>query len=297
MARTDPHQRVAVVTGASSGIGRACAEALARKSFAVALTARRAEKLAEARDRIRDAGGLALDIPGDITDPDHREHLLGQVLDQWGRVDVWVNNAGRAYSAVVEEADPQKLRSLFELNLFSHWHCMQLVGPVMRRQGSGRILNMSSISGVLAFPGLGPYAASKFALEAMSDAARLEYAPFGLKVILIQPGPVATDIWETSLAEARKTLPAQEQSAFSDLYEVLRDHAEQMAREAGCTPEQVADVVLRAATTSRPKPRYCLPASTRRLSWLRLLPTGLRDRLILRGLGREYERNSRPDQS
>lgn len=278
--------RTAIITGASSGIGEACAFALAGKGFCVCLTARREERLQQISEQIIRAHGpgRAIICAGDVTDAADRARVLDSALSQWGRVDVLLNNAGIVTPGVVEEADLGAVRREFEINTFACLAWMQLVGPIMRQQRQGRIINMSSISGRLTLPGLGMYAASKYALEAISDAARLEYWPWGIRVVLIEPGAIVTDIWEKSLVAATSARPDWQASPFRDLYEKQHQHVEDMMRGRGPSPAVVAEAVCRAATAIRPRARYCVPRGTRLFSLLAFLPTRWRDWLIRRSL-------------
>ena len=277
--------QTALVTGASSGIGRACAIGLADKGLAVCLTARRKERLEEVAAQIAAKHGAdrAVCIPGDVTDAKARRELLDRLMARWGRLDVLVNSAGAALPGAVEDADLDAVARQFELNTLSPLAWMQLVGPVMRSQRAGRIINISSISGRVAIPGLGLYAASKFALEALSDAARLEYRPWGVHVALIEPGAIVTEIWQRSQELADELIPNWKASPFSELYEAQRKHAEDLQDGAGPSPQIVVKAVCHAALARRPKPRYCMPATTRILALLSdLLPTTWRDRLLRR---------------
>jgi short-subunit dehydrogenase len=276
--------RTAIVTGASSGIGAACAAALAAEGFHVCLTARREDALQRLAADIdqRHGPGTAIVAPGDVTSAEERQRVLQAVLDRWQRVDVLVNNAGMVAPGVVEEADLDLFRRELEVNVVAALAWMQQVGPVMRRQGSGRIINMSSISGRVAFPCTGAYAASKFALEALSDAARVEYAGTGVRVILVEPGSIVTEIWDRARQAAEESLPPWDSSPFRALYEAQYRHTEQMVRGEGPGPGIVVKAVCKAATAKRPRTRYCIPWSARVGALLARLPTPLRDWCIRR---------------
>jgi NAD(P)-dependent dehydrogenase (short-subunit alcohol dehydrogenase family) len=276
--------KTALVTGASSGIGAACAVALADKGFQVCLTARREDRLAGLTARINACHGpdRAMYVAGDVTDEEAREETLSSLLSRWGRLDVLVNNAGMVAGGAVEELPLPSVRQQFEVNVVACLAWMQKAGPIMRQQRSGRIINISSISGRIAFPCSGAYAAAKFALEALSDAARVEYGPWGVAVIVIEPGSVVTEIWERGKALAESSLPNWELSPFRDLYAAEREHVRRMMEGKGPRPEIVARVVCRAATTGRPKARYCDSRETWLLSFLALTPTHLRDWVIRR---------------
>ncbi len=279
--------KTALVTGASSGIGAACAAALAAEGLHVALMARREERLralAESIERER-GSGTALVCPGDVTVPEDRQRTLHALLEAWGRIDVLVNNAGVVAPGVAEDVDLDAFRHELEVNVLACLAWMQLVGPRMRAQGAGRIINMSSVSGRVAVPCVGAYAASKFALEALSDAARVEYAPLGVNVVLIEPGSFTTEIWEKAGNVAESTLPPPEKSPFRAFYEAQHRHAREVAGGGGAPIELVARAVCRAATDRRPRARYLTPWRVRAFTALAHVPTRLRDWILRKAMG------------
>ncbi|MCX5677116.1 MAG: SDR family oxidoreductase [Planctomycetota bacterium] len=282
-----PAMKTALVTGASSGIGAACILALAEKGFRVCLTARRKERLEDVCRQVNQRHGAdwAIHYAGDVTDETVRRGTLEMALARWGRVDVLVNNAGTAMAGAVEEVNLDLVRQQFELNVLAYLGWMQLVGPVMRAQRGGRIINMSSISGRLSFPCAGVYAASKFAVEALSDAARIEYKPWNVHVVLVEPGSVVTEIWEQSLNLARSAVQNSQSSPFRRLYEAQEAYARELASGKGPSADLVAKVVCRAATARRPRARYCVPWDARAISLLAHLPPRVRDWLIQRAMG------------
>ena len=284
--------QTALITGASSGIGSACSEALAERGFRVCLLARREPMLTALCEKInaRHRGQIAMHVAGDVTDPDVRQAAVDRVVDQWQQLDVLVNCAGRALAGAVEEVDLDDLRRQFEVNTFSALGMMQLCGRVMRGRGSGRIINMSSISGRVAFPVLGAYAASKFAMEALSDAARVEYRPWGIKVCLVEPGAIATDIWQNSCDDLAGAQGDWASSPFVEFYQAELKHAEEMIKGNAPGPEVVARAVVRAATARRPKARYFVTMDSKVLNLLAHWPARLRDWAISRlyGISRKY---------
>lgn len=248
------------------------------------LMARRKDLLESLAGKINKQAGRedqAVVLCGDVTNGDDREKAVEAVLEQAGQVDVLVNNAGFALGGVIEDLDLQKLRDELEVNTVAPLAMMQLVGPLMRKQRAGRIINMSSISGVMAVPGLGGYAASKFALEALSDAARREYHQWGVKVILIQPGGIATDIWKDSHQELSQR---REESTGSDFETFYKTQQERFLNELmeGNAPgaEIVARAVCHAATADKPKCRYCMPRQSRLRKFVAHWPTSWQDRMV-----------------
>jgi NADP-dependent 3-hydroxy acid dehydrogenase YdfG len=259
--------RAALITGCSTGIGRATALALDSRGLAVFATARRPDTLADMSARgIRT---LALDV----TDEESMVAAVAAVEAEHGHVSVLVNNAGYALQGPVEETPIDAVRAQFETNVFGLVRLSQLVLPGMRAAHEGRIINIGSMGGRFTFPGGGFYHASKHAVEAISDALRLEVAPFGVHVSLVQPGPVQSafvdaavgsmdDVDGGAYAEFRREITQR----MHEAYDGGRGNLE-------VTPEKVADVVVTAATSSRPRSRYAVGAMARTLiTSRRLLP-------------------------
>src|SRR3989440_4971096 len=184
--------KAVLITGCSSGIGRAIAERLVARGHRVSATARRPDAIADLAERGCET--LALDV----LDEDSMRAAVARVEEAEGAVGVLVNNAGYGQSGAVEAVPPELVRRNFETNLFGYLRMAQLVLPGMRRQGSGRIVNLSSVAGRVTMPGSGPYSATKFAIEALSDALRFEVRGFGVHVVLIEPGPIRTGFTGTA---------------------------------------------------------------------------------------------------
>ncbi|WP_327111130.1 oxidoreductase [Streptomyces sp. NBC_01341] len=255
-----------LITGTSSGIGRASALRLARRpELTVYATARRPETLTD----LADAGARIL--PLDVTDEESMTHAVEAVQAEHGSVGVLVNNAGYGEYGTVEETGLDGVRRQFETNLFGLSRMTQLVLPGMRDAGHGRIINIGSMGGRIVFPVGGYYHASKYAVEALSDALRFEVAPFGVKVSLIEPGLIRTSFGDT----AAHTLA--ESAVPSSPYAALNAAADQqMARSYTSTalsapPETVAKAIEHAATASRPKIRYVVTPAAKALIHLRRL--------------------------
>ena len=175
-------------------------------------------------------------------------------MRRFGRIDVLVNNAGYALRGALEEVPVEDAQALFDVNVFGVLRMIRTVVPQMRRQGSGRIITISSIAGKCSTPGSGTYSATKFAVEALSDALRWELAPFGIQVVIIEPGSIDTPFDATAQAHAR-TILANASSPYHALYERSAAVAASMRRrEAG--PEAVAKVIQQAIEAARPKRRY-----------------------------------------
>ena len=267
-------ERVALVTGCSTGIGRASALALQRAGLTTYATARRPETLAD----LEAAGCRTLAL--DVTDEAQCVDAVRTVEREHGGADVLVNNAGYADYGPVEEIPLERWRREFETNLFGAVRLTQLVLPGMRERGRGRIVNMSSMGGRLAFPLGAAYHGSKFALEAVSDVLRVEVGPFGIDVVVIEPGIVDTGYADT----ASSGLHEAAEGPYGDL---ARSFLAAMASSYGgrraTTPEHVAKVVVRAATARRPRTRYPVTINARLLMAGRaVLPDRMWDAVLRR---------------
>jgi NAD(P)-dependent dehydrogenase (short-subunit alcohol dehydrogenase family) len=274
-----------LITGASTGIGEACALRLDRAGWRVFAGVR---KPADA-DRLSAEGSPRLTtVTIDVTDGATIERAAADVaraLDGGG-LDGLVNNAGIAVAAPLELVPLDGLRRQLEVNVTGQIAVTQAFLPLVRRT-RGRIVFMGSIGGRLATPFLGPYCASKFALEAIADALRLELAPWDIKVAIVEPGSIATPIWTKSGtdADARQAqLPPRPDADYSAAIAAMRKFAAETARR-GESPSLVADAVLHALSAEKPKTRYLVGRDTRVRGLLaRIIPDRMRDRLIARAL-------------
>lgn len=239
-------KKVVLITGCSTGIGRDLAQRLAQSGCLVVATARNVESL--------DGLSAALKLPLDVTRPDTIERTVKSIIQQFGRIDVLVNNAGYAQCGAVEEVPDEQVHQMFDVNFFGVIRMMQAVLPQMRSQRSGRIINISSIAGKLSTPVNGAYSASKFALEALSDALRLELKPFGVEVSLIEPGAIKTDFDQTVRTHAHEILD-NPLSPYRQLYQKYQQVSDGMRRgEPG--PEVVSEIIQKAIEADHPKARY-----------------------------------------
>jgi NAD(P)-dependent dehydrogenase (short-subunit alcohol dehydrogenase family) len=272
--------RSVLITGASSGIGEATALRLARAGWRVFAGVR-----ADADgDRLRAAGGERLEpVTIDVTEP----ATIAAVAEAFGAepLDALVNNAGTALAMPLEFLPLDQLRRQLEVNLVGHVAVTQALLPNLR-SARGRIVNVGSIAGRSSLPFLGAYAASKHALEAVTDALRVELRPFGIAVTVIEPGTIATPIWRKG-GERFEELAAQLPEGLGRLYgprmEKFRDAAAAAGRRAE-PAEKVAIVVEHALTTERPRARYVVGRDARLRSLVECLPAGLRDRVYERAL-------------
>ena len=251
--------QTALVTGASSGIGRACAIRLARSGWRVLAGVRR-----------------------DGTAPEETEEFLLDVADppplELDRLDALVNNAGIAVAGPLEFLPADELRRQLEVNVVGQLRVTQLALPALRA-ARGRIVNVGSISGRSALPFLGAYAMSKFALEAMTDALRVELGPWGLSVSIVEPGTIKTPMW----TRERPDPPPDAMVLYGDRLAAFRRFALRRS-ENGAPAEAVAAVVEEALISPRPKPRYLVGRDARLRAGVERLPDRLRDRVYNRVL-------------
>jgi NAD(P)-dependent dehydrogenase (short-subunit alcohol dehydrogenase family) len=257
---------VVLVSGCSSGIGRASAERLARAGHAVVATARSAESLAG----LGAAGCMTLAL--DVTVEASMRAGVDEVLATYGRIDALVNNAGYSQSGALETVPMDAVRRQFETNVFGLLRMCQLVLPAMRARGRGRIVNISSMGANFTFPGGGAYHATKYAVEALSDALRFEVRGFGIDVVVVQPGLIRTAF----AATAGAGVPSGDGpygSFNAAVARLTRESYEKgpVAAVLGGSAERVAGVIERAITTPRPRARYRVTPSAHLLVALRRL--------------------------
>jgi hypothetical protein len=193
--------KTVIVTGASSGIGRETAIAFARAEANLVLASRNEAALKELAAEVVPLVRRVLVIPTDVTQRATVDVMAQRVAEEMGSIDILVNNAGLGLNALLAEGSMTNVRRLFEVNVFGALHCIQAVVPYMKRQGSGQIINVSSVAGKIATPRNGAYAATKFALTAISDALRLELAGYGITVTTVYPGVTDTPFGENVLKE------------------------------------------------------------------------------------------------
>jgi NAD(P)-dependent dehydrogenase (short-subunit alcohol dehydrogenase family) len=276
-------KQLAVVTGASSGIGQATAGTLAARGFHVLAGVRRQV------DADQLAGEGVEPVILDITDPSHVAAIAERVEHEADTrpLGALVNNAGIAVNAPVETIPMQEWRRQFEVNFFGHVAITQALLPALLA-GGGRVVNVSSIGGRVAGPTFGAYAASKFALEAVSDALRREVGRLGVQVIVIEPGTVKTAIWGKGLATAQELVAGMstaQQSRYGDLLAAVARRAQTLQR-GGIDPSEAARVIADAIDARRPRARYLVGRDARVMARVAgLLPDRLVDRFIARNLG------------
>jgi short-subunit dehydrogenase len=252
--------QVAILTGASAGIGECAARLLASEGAQLALVARRKERLDALKREIEQAGGRAIAIAADINSQDDRERIVRETLSEFGRIDALVNNAGYGQRGPIEIVPIEAIRQNFETNLFSLIALTQLVIPIMRNQRAGRIVNISSVAGRIARPLSSIYDATKHALEAISDGLRGELAPFGIKVVVIEPGFILTEFSDVANERARDI--TEQDNPYKPLFESFNKGYKRLLKMAG-RPDDIAQLILKALALERPRPRYAAPRHAR----------------------------------
>ncbi|MFW6358248.1 MAG: SDR family oxidoreductase [Chroococcales cyanobacterium] len=273
-------EQVILITGASSGIGAALAELLAAQymSIRLVIAARSSDKLEQVATQCRKAGAEVLVVPMDMADTEEVKALAQQALDTFGRVDVLVNNAGYGQMGPIELVTPEEAKRQFAVNYHGALTLIQSLIPGMREQGGGRIVNVSSLGGRMAFPVGGLYSSSKFALEALSDVLRMELGAFNIKVIVIEPGPVKTGFFEAANEKVNQSMAGAEESVYGPAIEKVKGMKQQTER-LGWSSEAVAKVIVRSLTARNPRPRYVAATGGRILIFLltKLFPTWVSD--------------------
>ena len=241
-----------VMTGATDGIGRVVAERLAAGGARVGIVARDAHK---GRRLTKILGGGTLFL-ADLASLSQIARVAAEIADAFSAIDVLINNAGLGYMAVVEEMKMEDFRNQFETNVFGVLRVTQAVLPHMRERRSGRILMISSVAGLVSPPTYGAYSSSKHALEGLSNSLRLELYPFGIEVVLIEPGYIVTNFQQTATALAKPYVDASKSSPYAKVYSGAWVGANKGRGDSRTTPEDCARVMLRAIEARSPKPRY-----------------------------------------
>ncbi|HEV7184431.1 MAG TPA: oxidoreductase [Leifsonia sp.] len=270
--------KVALVTGASSGIGEATAMQLREAGYTVYAAARRVERMRHlTKSGIRP---LAMDI----TDDQPIRAGIEQILAETGRIDVLVNNAGYGSYGAVEDIPMEEARRQFDVNVFGAARLTQLVLPHMRQQHSGTIVNITSMGGKITTPLGAWYHATKFALEAISDALRMEVKPFGIDVVIIEPGGIKTE-WPTIAADNVRAVSSSGPYAPQG-NAVAQSLTSELTTRRSSPPELIAKTITKAVTSRRPKTRYAVGFGARPLIFLHdVLPDRTFDALMRRAVG------------
>jgi len=261
--------KTALITGASTGIGRATAAAFLRRDWTVYATARDTDDVAD----LADAGCRTAEL--DVTDDAAVDRVVDRVIEETGRIDCLVNNAGYGQYGPVEDVPLDALDDQFDVNVYGPHRMIRAVMPNMRRRRTGTIVNISSPQARVATAGTGPYAASKAAMESLSDAFRVEADEYDVNVVVVEPGPVRTEFGDRADDQLRRL---ERRGNYESVYELIAD-SNLLASDGdvGLHPSEVARVVVDAASTSDPEPRYVLGTTARLVAASRHLPDRWRD--------------------
>ena len=244
-------EKVAVVTGTSSGIGFETSLALAREGYFTYATMRDTTKSNKIKE-IAQKENLKINVLElDVDDEKSVKSAIAQILNQKQRIDVLVNNAGWGLWGCVEDVSIDEFKEQFETNFFSIIRLIQEVAPTMRKQGSGTIVNVSSVVGRIGFPASPAYISSKFALEGLSESMRFEFAPFGVDVIIIEPGVIKTNFMKNMKMAKKSELD----TVYKDITTKVVSGVKMMA-EMGTPPKEVANTIVKAIKDKKPLPRY-----------------------------------------
>ena len=284
MKNGDARQKSVLITGATDGLGRALALLLAKGGYRVFAAGRSPEKLAQLDSLARETKLPLESITLDVCSDESVERAIAHVLGKAAALDVLVNNAGVNYTAAVEDLSMQDWRAQFETNFFGVLRVTRAVLPHMRERRSGRILMMSSLSGLVTPPTQGAYSSSKHALEGLSNALRMELYPFRIDVVLIEPGYIVTGIQKAATELSRPYM--QESGPYAALYARFLASANDTRSKSRTTPEDCARVMLHAIETPKPKPRYGVTSLSPFVKWSkRLLTDNAMDAMLRRRYG------------
>ncbi|WP_181691699.1 SDR family oxidoreductase [Natronomonas sp. LN261] len=264
--------RTVLITGCSSGIGRAAAYAFVDEEWRVYATARNPADIQTLGDAGCDIGTI------DVRNDEDVQRVVDRIIDEAGRLDAVVNNAGYGQHGPIEDIDADSLERQFDVNVFGPHRLVRAALPHMRERADGTIVNVSSLAGRIAAPGMGPYSASKHAIEGYSDSLRRELDPFGVDVAVVQPGPVETgfrDRVEDELGRLDRT------DAYGDLY-AFQEDATLLGGESPIAvhPAEVAEAIVEAAVSTDPEPRYVVGRAAQLLAYANYLPDRVTDHLF-----------------
>ena len=248
----DSMQKVAVITGSSSGIGHEISLILARNGFTTYATMRNLQKGSDLKSIAEDEKLPLHFAQLDVTDDNSVKNAIKSVYDEAGRIDIIVNNAGYGLTGAFEDLSLDEIKTQYETNVFGLIRTTQEVLPIMRKQRSGMIVNISSGAGRFGYPTGSAYVSTKFAVEGLSESMSYEVEPFGIKVILIEPGVIKTNFFNSSVLAKKSQDP---NSPYAPLMKGMEDSVNKMM-ENGSSPQYVAEVVFHAITSESPKLRY-----------------------------------------
>ena len=256
------NQRVAIATGTSSGIGYETSLILARNGFHTYATIRNLEKTKSITE-ISNTEKLPLQVVQlDVTDDESVKDAINRIVAEKKRIDVLVNNAGYGLFGSLEDMSLEEIKKQFETNFFGVIRVTKQVLPVMREQNNGIIVNISSVGGRIGLPVLSAYHSTKFAVEGLSESILYEVEPFGIRVVIIEPGVIRTNIMNSSTA-AKKTLDPK--SPYFKLIQKVQNHFKSNMENESSPPEEVAKVILQAVMSENPELRYTVSTDASRI--------------------------------
>ena len=244
-------ESVALVTGCSSGIGLETAIALGREGHFTYATMRDVKKSGSLDKIVNDEGLPIKVLELDVDSEKSVDDAIAKIMEEKGRVDTLINNAGWGMWGAVEDVSIEEFKQQFETNFFSIIRLIQKVATIMRKQKSGNIVNVSSVAGKIGFPVSPAYISSKFALEGLSECIRFELGPFGINVIIIEPGVIKTNFFD-SMKMAKKS---NSDSVYNEITSKVVSGVKMMA-EMGTEPKEVADTIIKSINEEKPLPRY-----------------------------------------
>lgn len=250
------NKKVAVVTGSSSGIGYETALSLARNGLYTYATMRNLNKSKEITENARNASLPLKVLELDVTSDESVSKSIANIYEECGRIDVVVNNAGYALVGTVEDLSMEELRGQFETNFFGAVRVIKAVLPHMRKQKSGTIVNVTSMGGRIAIPLDPAYHATKFALEGLSESMQYETSPFGIRIVVIEPGAVSSNFYG-GLKMAKRSVDPSKPSPYSQMMQGIEKAAGQMLKYA-IPPTEVAKVIVNAVSSDNPDFRYII---------------------------------------
>jgi NAD(P)-dependent dehydrogenase (short-subunit alcohol dehydrogenase family) len=244
-------ESVALVTGCSSGIGLETAISLAREGHFTYATMRNMKKSGDLDKIVHDEDLPIKILELDVDDEESVDNTIAKIMEEKGRIDTLVNNAGWGMWGTVEDVSIEEFKQQFETNFFSIIRMIQKVAPIMRKQKSGNIVNVSSVAGRIGFPVSPAYISSKFALEGLSECLRFELGPFGINVIIIEPGVIKTNFFD-SMKMAKKS---NSDSVYNEITSKVVSGVKMMA-EMGTESKEVANTIIKSINAENPLPRY-----------------------------------------
>ena len=255
-------EKVWLITGCSTGFGREIARFALSKGYKVAVTARKTEDI---QDIINEYPNTSLPVQLDVTDKQNVKDAVSQVIDKFGRIDVLVNNAGIGYFGALEESEEEEVRRMFEINFWGLTNMTREVLPFMRAQKGGHIVNISSIGGLVGFPALSFYHATKFAVDGLSESLAKEVNPLGIKVTIVAPSGFRTD-WAGRSAQQNKTPIADYAQTAGANKESIRGYSGNQAGD----PKRAAEAIIKAVESENPPLRLLLGAASLKNARLKL---------------------------